>query len=62
MSGKSGGFVYGADIAEFDTPLKTEEDVVNLITLADQVLSAIERLDIPTVAALTGLWAGGGLK
>lgn len=61
VSGKPGGFVYGADIAEFDT-LKTEEDVRNLITLADQVLSAIERLDIPTVCGIDGVAVGGGLE
>ena len=48
VSGKPGGFVYGADIAEFNT-LASEADVHNLIALAASVLSAIEKLDIPTV-------------
>ncbi len=61
VSGKPGGFVYGADVAEFDT-LKTEEDVRNLITLADQILSAIEGLEIPTVCGLTGLRLVAGWK
>ena len=61
VSGKQGGFVYGADVAEFDT-LKTEEDVRNLITLADQILSAIEGLEIPTVCGIDGVAVGGGLE
>ena len=40
LSGKPGGFVYGADIAEFNT-LANEADVHNLIALAASVLSAI---------------------
>ncbi|MGB1471220.1 MAG: hypothetical protein ACPG74_07950, partial [Candidatus Puniceispirillaceae bacterium] len=36
LSGKPGGFVYGADIAEFEE-LKTPDDVHQLIELADQV-------------------------
>ena len=61
MSGKPGGFVYGADIAEFET-LKTAQDVDNLITLADQILSAIEGLEIPTVCGIDGVAVGGGLE
>ena len=47
LSGKERGFVYGADIAEFDD-LKTEEDVCELIELADKILSGIEALPCPT--------------
>ena len=61
VSGKPGGFVYGADIAEFNT-LASEADVHNLIALAASVLSAIEKLDIPTVCGIDGVAVGGGLE
>ena len=61
LSGKPGGFVYGADIAEFNT-LANEADVHNLIALAASVLSAIEKLDIPTVCGIDGVAVGGGLE
>ena len=54
VSGKPGGFVYGADIAEFNT-LASEADVHNLIALAASVLLAIEKLDIPTVCGIDGV-------
>ena len=54
------GFVYGADIAEFDD-LKTEEDVCDLIG-ADKILSGIEALPCPTVCGIDGVAVGGGLE
>ena len=61
LSGKPGGFVYGADIAEFEE-LKTPDDVHQLIELADQVLSAMENLAIPTICGIDGVAVGGGLE
>ena len=61
LSGKERGFVYGADIAEFDD-LKTEEDVCELIELADKILSGIEALPCPTVCGIDGVAVGGGLE
>lgn len=61
LSGKERGFVYGADIPEFDE-LKTEADVHQLIELADTILSAIEALACPTVCGIDGVAAGGGLE
>ena len=52
LSGKKRGFVYGADIAEFDD-LKTKADVYESIELADTILSGIEALDCPTVITVS---------
>ena len=61
LSGKERGFVYGADIAEFDD-LKTEADVHELIELADTILSGIEALSCPTACGIDGVAVGGGLE
>ncbi|UZG59694.1 3-hydroxyacyl-CoA dehydrogenase NAD-binding domain-containing protein [Rhodococcus opacus] len=47
-------FYAGSDISEFDRPMQAPQ-------LPD-VISRIENLDIPVVAALTGLALGGGLE
>lgn len=61
LSDKDRGFVYGADIPEFDD-LKSEADVYALIELADAVLSAVEALPFPTVCGIDGVAVGGGLE
>ena len=61
VSGKSNGFVYGADIAEFDL-LKGPDDVNDLIVCAHQIMNDIEALAIPTICGIDGVAVGGGLE
>ena len=61
LSGKERGFVYGADIPEFND-LTSVADVCELIELADTILSAVEALPCPTVCGIDGVAAGGGLE
>ncbi len=47
-------FYAGSDISEFDRPLQAPQ--------LPEVIARIENLDVPVVAALTGLTLGGGLE
>lgn len=47
-------FYAGSDISEFDQPMQTPQ--------LPEVIARIENLDVPVVAALTGLALGGGLE
>ena len=60
-SGKSSGFIMGADINEF-TQIKSAEQAYELIRLGQQVLDRLETLRCPTVAAINGFALGGGLE
>ena len=60
-SGKSNGFIMGADIKEF-THIENAEQAVDLIRLGQQVLDRVEALQCPTVAAINGYALGGGLE
>lgn len=60
-SGKSNGFVMGADINEFTT-IENPEQAYDLIRLGQQVLDQLEDLPCPTVAAINGFALGGGLE
>jgi 3-hydroxyacyl-CoA dehydrogenase/enoyl-CoA hydratase/3-hydroxybutyryl-CoA epimerase len=60
-SGKSSGFIAGADIREFTT-LRNGEDAYNHITVGQRVFARLEALPCPTVAAIAGFALGGGLE
>jgi 3-hydroxyacyl-CoA dehydrogenase/enoyl-CoA hydratase/3-hydroxybutyryl-CoA epimerase len=60
-SGKSNGFVMGADINEF-TSIDTPERAYEVTRLGQQLFDKVERLDCPTIAAVNGFTMGGGLE
>ena len=60
-TGKSNGFVMGADIKEF-TRIETEEQAIELILMAQDLLIRLEGLRCPSVAAIDGFALGGGLE
>lgn len=60
-SGKSNGFIMGADINEF-TRIENPDQAYELIRLGQQVLDRLEALTCPTVAAINGFALGGGLE
>ena len=60
-SGKSSGFVMGADINEF-TEIQTAEQGFELVRLGQRLLDRLESLACPTVAAINGFCLGGGLE
>ena len=60
-SGKSNGFVMGADINEFTT-IENPQQAYDLIRLGQQVLDKLEALPCPTVAVINGFALGGGLE
>ena len=60
-SGKTGGFVYGADISLFKE-LKDEATGVEFMTRAHAVIDRLEALTIPVIAVVHGAALGGGLE
>jgi 3-hydroxyacyl-CoA dehydrogenase / enoyl-CoA hydratase / 3-hydroxybutyryl-CoA epimerase len=60
-SGKSSGFIAGADIREF-TELKSQSEALKLIRDGQQVCDQLAALPCPTVAAIQGFALGGGLE
>jgi 3-hydroxyacyl-CoA dehydrogenase/enoyl-CoA hydratase/3-hydroxybutyryl-CoA epimerase len=60
-SGKSSGFVAGADVREF-TALRDEADALELISAGQRVCDRLAALPCPTVAVLHGFALGGGLE
>ena len=61
MSGKSSGFIAGADIREFERYSEAEA-VSERIRQGHQVFAQLERLECPTVAAVAGFCLGGGYE
>jgi 3-hydroxyacyl-CoA dehydrogenase/enoyl-CoA hydratase/3-hydroxybutyryl-CoA epimerase len=60
-SGKSNGFIAGADIKEF-VGMQSPEQAYEMIRQGQQVLERLARLPCPTVAAINGFALGGGLE
>ncbi len=60
-SGKSTGFVMGADISEF-TSIDDPKLAYEVTRKGQQLMSKIEALHCPSVAALNGFALGGGLE
>jgi 3-hydroxyacyl-CoA dehydrogenase len=56
LAGSDRAFSAGADLMEFETPMRTSEPVL------DTVLACIEASRKPVVAAISGLAVGGGLE
>ena len=61
LSGKQGGFVYGADIHEFET-LKTASEVANHMLYVHGLFNRIEALPVPSCVGVDGIAVGGGLE
>ena len=61
VSAKPGGFVYGADIREFEE-LEDEEQVGGLMDEVHALFKRIAGLPVPTVAGIDGYALGGGLE
>jgi 3-hydroxyacyl-CoA dehydrogenase/enoyl-CoA hydratase/3-hydroxybutyryl-CoA epimerase len=61
ISGKKSGFVFGADIAEFDQ-IESAEQGAKLAAEGQSILNRVAALDIPTAAAIDGFTLGGGLE
>ncbi len=61
LSGKSSGFIAGADIKEFTT-LGGQGDAEALIGRGQAVLDRLAALGMPTVALIQGFCLGGGME
>jgi 3-hydroxyacyl-CoA dehydrogenase / enoyl-CoA hydratase / 3-hydroxybutyryl-CoA epimerase len=61
MSGKGKSFIAGADIKEFDS-LTSEDQVKETVDTVKAIFDRIERLTVPSVAAIHGFCLGGGLE
>ncbi len=60
-SGKSTGFIAGADVREFDS-YDDREQVITEVRKAHAVLDQLEALPFTTVVAIEGFCLGGGLE
>ena len=60
-SGKRGGFVYGADIAQF-REIEDAATAAAQMTRAHEVIDRLEALTIPVIAVVHGAALGGGLE
>lgn len=60
-SGKSTGFIAGADVKEFTT-FASEADALATIQRGQRIFNTLEELPCTTVAVLTGYTLGGGME
>src|SRR5438552_4724903 len=60
VTGASGAFIAGTDIAQFKD-FRTAEDAYAYEDRMDRVLGALEAVRKPTIAAIAGATTGGGL-
>lgn len=60
-SGKSTGFIMGADIEQF-RDIKDPKEGEALITQGHAVFQKLENLSVPTIAMIEGFCLGGGLE
>jgi 3-hydroxyacyl-CoA dehydrogenase/enoyl-CoA hydratase/3-hydroxybutyryl-CoA epimerase len=60
-SHKPGGFIAGADVAEF-TRIQDREHALTLITRLQTLFNRLEALPCPTLALIHGYCLGGGLE
>ena len=60
-SAKHGGFIAGADIAQFRDVTSTRK-IEALLTRGHAILDRLDRLPLPTVAVIHGYCLGGGLE
>jgi 3-hydroxyacyl-CoA dehydrogenase / enoyl-CoA hydratase / 3-hydroxybutyryl-CoA epimerase len=61
ISGKTSGFIAGADVREFEA-VTTEKEIVEAVTQVNGLFDRIEALRVPVVAAIDGFCLGGGLE
>jgi 3-hydroxyacyl-CoA dehydrogenase / enoyl-CoA hydratase / 3-hydroxybutyryl-CoA epimerase len=61
ISGKSDGFIAGADIDQFPA-LKSADDAERISRVGQNLLDRLEKLRTPVVAAVHGACLGGGLE
>lgn len=60
-SGKSGSFIAGADVTEFQK-IKSPDEARDFVELGQHVFDDLASLSIPTVALISGACLGGGLE
>lgn len=61
ISGKPGTWIAGADIEEFGR-VQTAREAERLSRLGQELMGRVERLPVPTVAAIDGAALGGGME
>jgi 3-hydroxyacyl-CoA dehydrogenase/enoyl-CoA hydratase/3-hydroxybutyryl-CoA epimerase len=61
QSGKPGSFIVGADVTELQD-LQGAEAARDISQFGQQVFADLEKLDVPTVALVSGACLGGGLE